>query len=108
MAEFLEGLRRSQGMTKKALAHGIGITPRSYRNWLARASRLQAKEVDRLVAALRMSVAENRLNLYRMTGQLPPAAAVSDLRRTPEMTLYQDMINGLGHRPSSTATAGTT
>ncbi|MFF8847627.1 hypothetical protein ACF08N_33795 [Streptomyces sp. NPDC015127] len=96
VAEFLEGLRRSQGLTKKTLADRIGITARSYRNWLARAARLQSGEVDRLVVALEMS-AENRVNLYRMTGQVPPAPAVSELRRTPEMTLYQDMINALGH-----------
>lgn len=96
VAEFLEGLRRSQGMTKKELAQSIGITARSLRNWLTRASRLQAKEVERLVVALQMS-AENRLNLYKMTGQLPPAPAVSELQRTPEMALYQDMINGLAH-----------
>ncbi|MBT2369167.1 hypothetical protein J7E88_28590 [Streptomyces sp. ISL-10] len=94
VAQLLEGMRRAHGLTKKALADRLGITARSYRNWLARASRLQAREIDRLVVALEMS-AENRVNLYRMTGQIPPA--VSDLRRTPEMTLYQDMINALGH-----------
>jgi hypothetical protein len=63
---------------------------------MARASTLQAAEVAKLVDALDMS-AENRANLYLLTGQLPPAPAMVELRRTPEMALYQVMIDGLEH-----------
>lgn len=96
VVELTEGVRRAQGLTKKALADRLGITPRSYRNWMARASTLQPSEVARLVDALGLS-AENRANLYILTGQLPPAPAVSELLRTPEMALYQSMIDGMDH-----------
>jgi transcriptional regulator with XRE-family HTH domain len=96
VVQLLEGLRQAQGLTKIALAQRLGITPRSYRNWMLRASTLQAAEVARLVEALGMT-AETRATLYTLTGQLPPAPAVSELRRTPEMALYQSMIDGLEH-----------
>ena len=96
VVQLIEEARQRRGMYRTQLAAALGIHPRSLRNWLARASTLKGHEVAKLVEALGMS-AENRANLYVLTGQLPPAPAVGELLRTPEMALYQSMIDGLEH-----------
>lgn len=96
IVQLIEDVRKAQGFTRLAVSKRLGITPRSFRNWMARASTLQASEVARLVEALGMSP-ENRANLYILTGQLPPAPPVGELLRTPELALYQSMIDGLEH-----------
>jgi transcriptional regulator with XRE-family HTH domain len=103
VAELIEAARRSQGYTKKALALKLGIVPRTYRNWMSRASRLQSDEVARLVEALGLSE-KNRANLYVLTRQLPPSPELGLLRRTPEMELYQCVVDGSAH-PSVVHTA---
>ncbi|MFF3400375.1 helix-turn-helix domain-containing protein [Streptomyces sp. NPDC002659] len=99
VVRLIEEVRQAKHLTKQALAERLGLTPRSLRNWMARASCLQATEVARLVEALKMS-AENRTNLYILTGQMPPAPPVGELLRTPEVDLYQDMIDDLRRCPS--------
>lgn len=99
VVQLIEGVRQARGYTKLALAQRLEMHPRSLRNWMARASTLNSSEVARLAEALGMS-AENRANLYVLTGQLPPAGAVGELLRTPEIALYQSMIDGLELHPS--------
>ncbi|WP_406301171.1 helix-turn-helix domain-containing protein [Streptomyces sp. NBC_00885] len=100
VVQLIEEVRRAQGLTKKALAEQLGLTPRSLRNWMDRASCLQHTEVARLIEALEMS-AEIGTNMYILTGQIPPAPPVGELLRTPEMDLYQDMIDDLTKCPSA-------
>ncbi|WP_406301166.1 helix-turn-helix domain-containing protein [Streptomyces sp. NBC_00885] len=96
VVEMINRHRTAEGITQKELAERLKITPRSLRNWMARASRLEAREAERLADALNMS-GENRKNLHVLTGNVPPAPQATELRRTPEMALYQAMIDGTEH-----------
>lgn len=96
VVEMVNRLRAAEGLNWKELAERLGITPRSLRNWMARASTLETHEVERIANSLNMS-GENRKNIYVLTGNVPPAPPTTELRRTPEMALYQAMIDGLEH-----------
>ncbi|MEU2153620.1 helix-turn-helix transcriptional regulator [Streptomyces sp. NPDC019396] len=93
---LLKRLLKAEGVTWKELAGRLGISAKSLRNWMARAYRLETHEVERLAEALHMS-GDNRKHLYVLTGKVPPAPLASELRRRPDMALYQELINGLGH-----------
>ncbi|WP_338673739.1 helix-turn-helix transcriptional regulator [Streptomyces sp. SCSIO 30461] len=93
---LLRRLLKAEELTWKELANRLGISPKSLRNWMARAYRLETHEVERLAEALHMS-GENRKDLYVLTGKLPPAPLASELRRRPDMALYQELIDGIGH-----------
>jgi hypothetical protein len=96
VVQLLEGARKKEGIYRTELAARLGITPRTLRNRMARASSLKPPEVEGFVEALKLS-AENRTNLYVLTGQQPPAPPISELRETREMALYQDMIDEMKH-----------
>ncbi|MFI2373191.1 hypothetical protein [Streptomyces sp. NPDC018833] len=90
------GARTARLPLQKELAAALGITPRSLRNWMLEPSKLDPSQVERLAYALGMS-ASNRANPYILKGLLPPAPPVGELKRTPEMAVYQKMIEGLAH-----------
>lgn len=96
VARFVTDVRRAQGLTANALAARIGITPRALRYWLARETPWNSTEVTRLVDALDLS-GDNRSNLYLLTGHVPPPPPVGELRRTPEMAVYQRLLDGMSH-----------
>ncbi|MFD4589041.1 helix-turn-helix transcriptional regulator [Streptomyces sp. NPDC058434] len=96
VVELIKRLLKAEGITWKDLAGRLGMTPKTLRNWMARAHRLETDEVRRLAEALTMS-AENSKSLYLLTGKVPPAPPVTELRRTPEMDIYQEMIDGFEH-----------
>jgi transcriptional regulator with XRE-family HTH domain len=94
--ELLESARRALGLTRKALAGRLNVSARTYRNWMGNPSKLSADQIERLVKALALSP-ENRANLYILTGQLPPAPSASELLDTPEMTVYQAILDDSSH-----------
>ncbi|MFD5425102.1 helix-turn-helix domain-containing protein [Streptomyces sp. NPDC127084] len=93
---LLRRLLKAEGITWKELADRLGISAKSLRNWMARAYRLETHEVERLTEALHMS-GENRNDLYVLTGKIPPPPPASELRRRPDLALYQELIDGLEH-----------
>ncbi|MFD5426659.1 helix-turn-helix domain-containing protein [Streptomyces sp. NPDC127084] len=93
---LLRRLLKAEGITWKELADRLGISAKSLRNWMARAYRLETHEVERLVEALHLS-GENRNDLYVLTGKVPPPPPASELRRRPDMALYQELIDGIEH-----------
>ncbi|WP_187283335.1 helix-turn-helix domain-containing protein [Streptomyces sp. t39] len=96
VAKFVRDVRRAQKLTANDLAARIGITPRTLRYWLARDTPWTATEVGRMANALDLN-GDNRANLFMLTGHMPPPPPVGELRRTPEMAVYQDLIEGMRH-----------
>ncbi|MEU3050341.1 hypothetical protein ABZ705_28195 [Streptomyces sp. NPDC006984] len=94
--QLVKDVCKRQGMLEKQLAGRMGISPRTLRNWLGRTATWQAHEVTSLADALELT-GDHRTNLYLLTGHMPPAPPVRELRRTPEMAVYQQMIDGLEH-----------
>ena len=95
--ELVESARLAAGIrSRKALAERLALTPRSLRNWLVEPSELSGEQIEKLVKALELGP-EKRDALYRLTGQVPPAPSASALKRTPEMAVYQEMLDGLEH-----------
>lgn len=94
--DILEGGRREQGLTRKDLAARLNVTPRTLRNWMQRPAQLAAEQIERLATALSLSV-ETRASLYVLTDKLPPPPTADEFRHTPEMAVYQQMIDGSTH-----------
>lgn len=96
VAKFVRDVRLTQNLTANGLAARIGITPRTLRYWLARDTPWNVTEVARIAEALALS-GDNKTNLYMLTGHRPPPPPVSELRRTPEIAVYQQLIEGMSH-----------
>lgn len=97
--EILEGERRDRSLSQKALAERLGLTDRTYRNWMNRPLRLTADQVGRLVSALELNEAA-RTTVYGLTGHVPPAEPAEPAPgpcRTSETAAYQRMLDGITH-----------
>lgn len=93
--KLVESEQQRLGVAKQDLAKALGITPRQFRNWMAAPSRLDLGQVEKLARVLGMSPSR-QADLYVLKGLLPPAPPVEELRRSPEMAVYQRMIDGQG------------
>ncbi|MEU1277808.1 helix-turn-helix transcriptional regulator [Streptomyces sp. NPDC005805] len=92
--EILDSTRVARGMTMKALAEAMEITPRTLRNWLRDPSGLTGRRIERLADALDIS-AENRANLRQLLVARPEPAG--DPGEPPVLTVYRRLIDGSAH-----------
>ncbi|MGW6458071.1 MmyB family transcriptional regulator [Streptomyces sp. NPDC055078] len=94
LREIIEGERKDRHLTQKQMAGTLKVSDRTYRNWIARPTSLSADQVDRIATALNVDE-EQRSTLYMLTGLVPPGMSAERLKDTPEMAVYQRMINYL-------------
>lgn len=94
--QILEGAQEALKLTQEQLAKKLGLkSARTIRNWKANLSDLSAGQLEALADALELSE-PNRVNLYQLTGKLPPAPPASEVP-TAELAVYQRMIDGIEH-----------
>ncbi|WP_406301165.1 helix-turn-helix domain-containing protein [Streptomyces sp. NBC_00885] len=94
--DILDSARAARGLTRKSLAEELGVHARTLRNWMQAPAGLTAEQIERLCACLPIS-AENRANLRLLTGQRSSMPTASALKGTPEIEVYQRLIDGCSH-----------
>lgn len=95
LVSFLESQREYRSLTKTGLAERMGISRRTYQNWLDDPSVLTTERLEQLAGALEMSD-ENRAVLYELSGRAVPAPSDGTIS-AEDLEMQRRMINGISH-----------
>lgn len=97
LARFLERQRVHKGLSKTGLAELIGVDRKTYHSWLLDPSKMSTDRIERLSAALAMTV-ENRAVLYDLSGRAMPVRASQHSALDPTvLDVHKKMIDAIGH-----------